>query len=71
MKKLMYSAFALFFAVSITACRETTTEKAADDMEDAIDDAGDAIEDAVDDAGDAIDNAAQDVEDEVDGDDDM
>ena len=71
MKKLMYSAFALFFAVSITSCRETTTEQAADDMEDAMDDAGDALENAADETGEAIDNAAQEVEDEVEGNDDM
>jgi len=47
MKKLML-ILALTFATSVvfTSCRDdrSTTERAADDIEDAIDDAGDAID---------------------------
>lgn len=68
MKKLLYSIFALSLLVSVSACRETTEEKAEDTMESV----GDDMEDAAEDTEDAIEDAGDEIEAEVEGtDDDM
>ncbi|RMA57597.1 hypothetical protein [Ulvibacter antarcticus] len=77
MKKLILSLASLCLVLSIYSCRETTEEKAADALENAVEDtqsnlekAGDAIEEAVEDTGDAIEEGVQEVKDEVEGNDD-
>ncbi|NCT16862.1 MAG: hypothetical protein COZ75_12045 [Flavobacteriaceae bacterium CG_4_8_14_3_um_filter_34_10] len=64
MKKILLGVFALLFAVSITACRDTEkkAEDAAQTVEEATQDAVQEVEEAKVEAVEAVEEAAEEVE---------
>lgn len=64
-KSILSITMAALLGLGVVSCREekSESEKAADAVEETMEDAGDAVEDAADDAGDAIEDAADDTED--------
>lgn len=64
-KSILSITIAALLGLGVVSCREqkSDSEKAADEVEETMEDTGDAIEDAADDAGDAMEDAYDDVED--------